>query len=611
MIDCIDKKFKDAAPADTLGKIYGILNELGITASEMWNESGLSNCYSVRVTINGTGIGSNGKGISKELAAASGYAELMERIQSGMHGIRGELDFSIGKGEPTYADSVFLSETELSEKCGFYLDALSKAASKSENVPITSEKLAQICFQLEKGAETTEAVTFYDAVNGKKVLLPLRLNCLTSGSNGLAAGNTMEEAIVEGFSEIVERFAQNRILKERLVPPTIPEEYLKNFETAYKIITDIRNAGYDILIKDCSLGEGYPVVAAVIIDKKLHTYHAHVGSSPVFEIALQRSLTEMFQGRQIGTVAKVHEISLDSARKVSAKNVMDAFHLGIGQYPIEYFDDQPSYPFVPFESKKDSTNKQLLAEIIKYVEDRGYRLLVRDLSIFGFHTYRVVVPGMSEWKYHYFSSSVPALKLSVDTYGEMNNLKKASPDKLFGMQILNRYRVKAKIKDTAFSSLTEMPIGASPEEDLLLGNVSLAYVEWECGDRALACKYAKSVKPYMNEQDKALVSCLCKLPDLYNKKSIALSLTQLSRFYEASVIEDLRNVLMNDGNPFTRFTLECSPENCGGCRYKDTCEVQMVKELHDMIHSANMAFDNESALDKMHENFTGVRSLIE
>ena len=120
MIDCIDKKFKDAAPADTLGKIYGILNELGITASEMWNESGLSNCYSVRVTINGTGIGSNGKGISKELATASGYAELMERIQSGMHGIRGELDFSIGKGEPTYADSVFLSETELSEKCGFY-----------------------------------------------------------------------------------------------------------------------------------------------------------------------------------------------------------------------------------------------------------------------------------------------------------------------------------------------------------------------------------------------------------------------------------------------------------------------------------------------------------
>ena len=99
----IDEKFKDASPVDTVSRILGILNEAGLSVTEKWNESGVINCYSLRVTIDGTGLGTNGKGVTKELARASGYAELMERLQTG----------NLGVGKIVYNDSKLVDREEL------------------------------------------------------------------------------------------------------------------------------------------------------------------------------------------------------------------------------------------------------------------------------------------------------------------------------------------------------------------------------------------------------------------------------------------------------------------------------------------------------------------
>jgi ribosomal protein S12 methylthiotransferase accessory factor len=79
----IDEKFKDASPEQTVARILEILAENGLHASERWTESGVSDCFSVHVTIDGTECGACGKGITRPLARASGYAELMERLQNG------------------------------------------------------------------------------------------------------------------------------------------------------------------------------------------------------------------------------------------------------------------------------------------------------------------------------------------------------------------------------------------------------------------------------------------------------------------------------------------------------------------------------------------------
>ena len=76
---------KDKNPIETIKTIKTILKSLGIKIREYPLKSISNSYYSIRIEIKGFyNMGSNGKGISKEFAMASAYAELMERLQSRM-----------------------------------------------------------------------------------------------------------------------------------------------------------------------------------------------------------------------------------------------------------------------------------------------------------------------------------------------------------------------------------------------------------------------------------------------------------------------------------------------------------------------------------------------
>ena len=75
----IDEKFKDSSPVETVNKINSLLAAHGLRVTEHWSYSDVANCYALRVTVDGTAFGTNGKGVTKELANASAHAELMER----------------------------------------------------------------------------------------------------------------------------------------------------------------------------------------------------------------------------------------------------------------------------------------------------------------------------------------------------------------------------------------------------------------------------------------------------------------------------------------------------------------------------------------------------
>ena len=75
-------RFKENSPVKTVEKIRAILDANGIQVEEHWfPESSIGTC-SLRVNIAGTLIGSNGKGINREYARASAYAEFIERLQN-------------------------------------------------------------------------------------------------------------------------------------------------------------------------------------------------------------------------------------------------------------------------------------------------------------------------------------------------------------------------------------------------------------------------------------------------------------------------------------------------------------------------------------------------
>lgn len=75
-------KYKDDDPRDTIFRIQEILNRAGLFTVMEWADTNSEGAFSNRVSLYPSALGTNGKGTDRLYASASGYAELMERIQN-------------------------------------------------------------------------------------------------------------------------------------------------------------------------------------------------------------------------------------------------------------------------------------------------------------------------------------------------------------------------------------------------------------------------------------------------------------------------------------------------------------------------------------------------
>ena len=595
----VDEKFKDASPVDTVKRIQKILSDNGITVTEHWGENSVSNCYALSLKMEGTTFSSNGKGVTKELARASAYAEMMERIQSGMLGNGARVRFT---------DAQMMDRKTLKENSDVLYDRISKIIKDFDGVDVPADKIMEAAFDFEGGTEYTKAIPFYNIVDDKMVYIPTQLMIPLWSSTGLAAGNTPEEAMVQGMSEIVERWCQRHFLCKDLVPPTIPDEYLKQFPMAYETITQVRESGYDVFIKDCSMGMGWPAIATVVIDKKTHAYHVHMGASPVFEIALERSLTETFQGRCLNSVADTY---LTESSK-DAITYRKSYVKGRGAYPITYFTEESSFPFVPFEDRSHCSNRELLQYAVNFFLEKGMKIYVRDMSHWGFHTYQVIIPEIcvSHFSFLTFDFNVP--RMIGDTQKLWLDLAKATPDDLYELQVLNLYRVNYSFIDKIPKSnlLMKLPVSDNVKEEEAVGYIHLAYVEWACGNIKGAYDYAKALEKLKVTGISDYFSCLCRAREMMKAgEKLETVMSRLSLFYEAKFIEEVRTVLAEKTNPFAPYIVSCGErrEKCAGCKYVDMCCMNNNKDIGEKVNEKASAFDNKQAFDKLRKLFAELK----
>lgn len=395
----MDSKFKEKKPLDTVHTIRGILHDAGIFTVETWNDSMVANCYSVRIEIAGTPIGQNGKGVTREFALASGYAELMERIQTGYFYV-GEFDGALAaSGGFLYApDEKVFAPGELESESFSWLDALTNAFAQNSCRPVDRRELIDCCrYAKTAGPDgTVTALPFFNITRGQTEYVPVPILRDIYATNGTCAGNLPREALVQGLSEIWERHNNLRILREGIIPPTVPDSYLQQFESAYRIIENIRSdPRYALIVKDCSLGSGFPVIASAFINREAHTYIVKFGAHPVFEIALERSLTEMFQGRSLENASSSGALLANDGRAARIDNLHNALKNASGNYPCGFFSDRGG-AFTPFKDRRDSTNEQLLCYMIALTEGEGCDILIRDCSYLGFPSFQILAPGFSE-----------------------------------------------------------------------------------------------------------------------------------------------------------------------------------------------------------------------
>ena len=165
------------------------------------------------------------------------------------------------------------------------------------------------------------ALPFSRVSDDETIWVPVNIIGNLYVSNGMSAGNSKEEARAQALSEIVERYIKFRVIREGLCLPDVPETVLARFPQLAADIRDLRAAGFGILVKDASLGGRYPVACVTLLNPGDQGCYASFGAHPRFEIALERALTELLQGRALDALGGFPEPGFDLDEVASAPNL--------------------------------------------------------------------------------------------------------------------------------------------------------------------------------------------------------------------------------------------------------------------------------------------------
>ena len=473
-------KYKECSPEETVKRIRQILKNNGIEIQEQWVDSGIGNICSVRINIKGTSIGQNGKGTNREYAMASGYAEFMERLQTG---------YLLPECACAPYDREWMETEKIPEAGGRLLQRSFDHIRESQRLQRKAANEADV--NAEDGLMSFLDAWSYDMQDGKLAVIPFK--SMKTGSisyipesilrayyftNGSCAGNTRNEALVQGLSEMIERYATTQIMTGRLTPPLIPDEAFASIPVLKHAIDTIRHMdGYDLRIMDASCGIGLPVVAAVLTDRIHAKTVLRFGAHPRFEIALERCLTEILQGRHIDRLetAPVYDYARDGDT-TGTLNRFNFMKAAFGQFPVQLYAACPSWNYTAFEEAPEDIEGQL--SFLRRLYDRlGWEVYIRDCSFLGFPTYQLVVPGVS--MVFDFGKERPEEKRMLF---ELRRILKGSDGWTWeGLRKARRIAVYKRgfLIENGFSFLSGMPIypkllGLELDAGLLAGLTSLA-----------------------------------------------------------------------------------------------------------------------------------------
>lgn len=390
---------KDNNPKETIKTIKAILDTYGIKTKVVSNLNYKELWFSNRIEfLELNGIGTNGKGISEDYALASGYAEFIERLQSGML-----IDDLYLDKHREHNDSSRFNLSYIANIFNTYFKEYLKDTSLNSETSINN--IISI-----KNGQYINLKKYFDVSNKKIIFLPERFIMSICGSNGLASGNSKEEAFTQGVCEIFERYINKLIYFNKISNiPTIPKKYYEN-TNLYKIINEIERQGYTVIVKDCTLNGTLPVLGLLVMNFSKTKYYFKLGSDINIDICLQRCITEMFQGLDFSTVFKLNMKSLEEDIYDKFWNLNDMLseyyktvRNGTGNLPrtifknfyINYNNNNIS-PFINYKMNNIETTKILL-EIISNLQKNIY---IKDYSYLKFNTLRIFIPGMSEIIYY-------------------------------------------------------------------------------------------------------------------------------------------------------------------------------------------------------------------
>lgn len=141
-------------------------------------------------------------------------------------------------------------------------------------------------------------VPAYSLAEKREILIPIDWFFAINECNGPAAGNSLEEAIIQGICELVERHVSAIISHEKLSTPSIDTRSVEN-PVALGLMGKYFKNGIKLLIKDFSLDAGIPSIGVLAYNPKTYPNRSEIvftaGTYTCPEKALIRSLTKVAQ----------------------------------------------------------------------------------------------------------------------------------------------------------------------------------------------------------------------------------------------------------------------------------------------------------------------------
>jgi len=471
------KAYKACDPYTTINRVRAILASCGLFTIEdhRFHARPGVNCCRVMLgddDLASLKIGTNGKGLTTRYALASAYGEFVERLQNGFlfpllplqFATRRFLDSAPSLGgfkarlereglvlDFHYApDEVYLEAGALVDGC---TDVLAKLLRIDD-----ANKQKEFLYALF-GEEPVACLPYYSVLHRRVRLLPIMLVLCACGSNGMCGGNTPEEALVQGISEVLERFVVRSIFMQGITPATVPMEQFQGTEVFDRIRRLEDATDFTATVKDCSLGCGLPVVGLLLIDRIANRYTFHVGADPCPITALERCLTEIFQGLPQDVKAKFHPMPGSHITRRSGKDSetarRTAFYgtilAGTGRWADSVLSTAETYPFKGFAHPISVSDADDLAYLVDLVAEMGHDLLIRDVSALGFPAYQVYIPGLSEIDFIFEQAELEDWMGILRNHRTLLNLKQASTQEIANL-------AKAIAKATALTAPSARPI---------------------------------------------------------------------------------------------------------------------------------------------------------
>ncbi len=334
----------------------------------------------------------NGKGATQLAARASALGEFAERL-----------------GTHYFWTHFYLGETRARRPFVHYPQERWFAPKKSGKWPKEMLNPQLQAFYNPEGDIDAEVLVDLNSGNVERGICTLPYTRLSDGavtwfpvniignlyvSNGMAAGNTLMEARSQAMSEIFERNIKNRIISEGLCLPEVPDEVIARYPGIAAGIKGLRDAGFGILVRDASLGGRYPVMNVTLLHPKDQGCFASFGAHPRFQVALERALTELLQGRALEALEGFPEPGFDMEEIKLPSNLEIHFVDSSGVIHWNFLGEKPDFPFSDWNFS--TTTAEDYAWLCKAIETEGHDIYVADFSEQGAYSCRILVPGMSE-----------------------------------------------------------------------------------------------------------------------------------------------------------------------------------------------------------------------